>query len=88
MNDWRLEAACRDLPGELFFPIGTLGVNRSGTESDAAKAVCATCPVTATCLTWALDTNERHGVWGGLDEDERETLRRQARQDVRKVAES
>jgi len=40
-----------------------------------AKAVCAQCPVRSECLEWALETAQPHGVWGGLDEQEREHLR-------------
>jgi WhiB family transcriptional regulator, redox-sensing transcriptional regulator len=37
------------------------------------------------CLEWALDTNQDAGVWGGMSEDERRTLRR-ARQRRRRMA--
>ncbi|MEU8682935.1 WhiB family transcriptional regulator [Streptomyces sp. NPDC048611] len=40
----------------------------------AAKAVCVRCPVQSFCLQFALDTNIPHGVYGGLDEDERQEL--------------
>lgn len=39
-----------------------------------AKAICAQCPVRRQCLEWALETHQPHGVWGGLDEQERERL--------------
>ena len=41
-----------------------------------AKSVCHRCPVTETCLAWALETGQRYGVWGGLSEDERYELQR------------
>lgn len=41
----------------------------------AAKAVCARCPVLEQCRDWAVETGEPHGVWGGLDEDERRVRR-------------
>lgn len=44
----------------------------------AAKATCATCPVLHECRTWGVQY-EAHGVWGGLDEHEREALRRNHR---------
>jgi WhiB family transcriptional regulator, redox-sensing transcriptional regulator len=28
------------------------------------------------CLTYAMQTNIVHGVWGGLDPDEREAIRK------------
>lgn len=42
----------------------------------AAKAVCAGCEVRAECLQYALDNNERFGVWGGASESERAAMRR------------
>jgi WhiB family redox-sensing transcriptional regulator len=36
------------------------------------------------CLTWALETGQDAGVWGGTSEDERRALKRQqARERVR-----
>ena len=45
-------------------------------EVDEAKLVCDTCEVRDACLEWALDAKQDHGVWGGLTEDERRSLRR------------
>ena len=73
--DWRARAACRVVDPELFFPVGTSGP--ALTQLAEAKAVCASCPVTADCLAWALDTAQEYGVWGGLDENDRRALRRQ-----------
>ena len=75
IDSWRDAAACRSVEPDLFFPIGT-----TGTAVDhiaAAKAVCATCPVTRECLEFALETNQDSGVWGGTSEEERRKLRRQ-----------
>jgi len=72
--DWRDQAACRTEHPELFFPVGTTGPARH--DLARAKSVCHRCPVTATCLTWALETGQRYGVWGGLSEDERYELQR------------
>lgn len=42
-----------------------------------AKAICAICPVRLECLQYALRINEQHGVWGGLNEQERRALLRE-----------
>lgn len=81
--DWRQQAACLDEDPELFFPVGTTGPALDQVEE--AKAVCRTCDVTEQCLEWALGTNQDAGVWGGMGEDERRTLRR-ARQRGRRMA--
>ncbi len=72
--DWRFEAACLSKDPEIFFPIGDSGPALDQIEQ--AKAVCRTCPVIESCLTWALDTGQDAGVWGGLSEQERVTMRR------------
>lgn len=81
--DWRQKAACLDEDPELFFPIGTTGPALEQVER--AKQICRRCPVIEQCLEWALETNQDAGVWGGLSEDERRTLRR-SRQRRRRLA--
>ncbi|HVU60914.1 MAG TPA: WhiB family transcriptional regulator [Mycobacteriales bacterium] len=72
--DWRHRAACRDEDPELFFPIGTTGP--SLLQVDQAKAVCRRCEAVDECLTWAIESDQDAGVWGGLSEDERRAVRR------------
>lgn len=72
--DWRHRAICRDENPELFFPVGTSGP--AALQLAEAKTVCAGCPVTSACLTWALETGQDTGVWGGMSEDERRDLKR------------
>lgn len=71
---WMVDAACLDHHPDLHFPIavGRASVGRTL----AAKTVCSQCIVREPCLTYALDNNELYGVWGGVDEDERATIRR------------
>lgn len=68
---WHARAACRITPGVetwMFFPgRGDVATVR------AAKAVCATCPVTAECLDYALRLGEP-GIWGGTSENERRRM--------------
>lgn len=81
-GNWRAKSACLTEDPELFFPIGTTGP--AALQIAEAKAVCAACPVTGTCLRWSLDHREEAGVWGGLTEDERRALiRREARSRAR-----
>jgi WhiB family transcriptional regulator, redox-sensing transcriptional regulator len=72
--DWRHRAVCRDEDPELFFPIGNTGPALMQIEE--AKAVCRRCPVMSECLSWALESGQDAGVWGGLSEDERRALKR------------
>lgn len=70
---WRLQAACAEVgTGDMWFP------RKGGDEyTQAAKAVCRQCPVIMDCLQYALDTDQRHGVWGGMSAHELAKLRRQ-----------
>lgn len=76
-RDWRDRAACRDEDPELFFPTGTTGPALQ--QIDAAKAICARCPVLSECLAFALETGQDYGIWGGLTPEERRALRRRNR---------
>lgn len=75
-GDWRDYAACDPSNADLFFP------ESSGIPHDvdiaAAKRICKRCPVQAQCLAYAMEHDERTGVWGGLDENERRMLRQRA----------
>jgi len=69
--EWQQDAACRDLPTEMFFhPDGERGPNRRN-RVNAAKAVCATCPVIQACRKQALQLHEPYGIWGGMSEEDR-----------------
>ena len=83
--DWRHGALCRHEDPDLFFPIGSTGA--AARQIDRAKAVCRRCAVTEDCLNWALSNSQDSGVWGGLSEDERRSLKRRlARQRLRTMA--
>jgi len=41
------------------------------TVLEAAKAICADCPIAQSCATWAVANNEP-GVWGGMTSVERQ----------------
>ena len=73
---WLDAAACRGMDPDLFHP------ERGGRETAlAAKAVCATCPVTAECLADALRWSGNYdiGVRGGMTALERRRLRTKPR---------
>jgi WhiB family redox-sensing transcriptional regulator len=83
--EWQYEGACRDLPAEMFFhPDGERGPRRRNREN-AAKAVCASCPVIAACRAQALSVAEPYGIWGGLSEDDRALI---LNKDVPKISEA
>jgi WhiB family transcriptional regulator, redox-sensing transcriptional regulator len=72
--EWQLQGACREADPRLFFHTeGERGAARRGRD-DAARAVCAGCPVIDSCRRHALTVREPYGVWGGLSEDDRELI--------------
>lgn len=73
-QSWRLQAACRGLDPEIFYPA-------TDDEADAehAKSVCEQCPIRLACLEHALTRREKDGVWGGATEKERRRMIRQRR---------
>jgi WhiB family redox-sensing transcriptional regulator len=75
-EDWMLAAACRGRPDLFFAPDDSETRSERRRREAAAKSVCARCPVRIDCLTDALTSDERFGIWGGLTERERRSLRR------------
>src|SRR5665811_706358 len=73
---WRNRAACLNEDPEMFFPIGNTGP--SFLQIERAKVVCGRCEVLDTCLSWAMESRQDAGVWGGLSDDERRTLKRRS----------
>jgi WhiB family redox-sensing transcriptional regulator len=72
------QSACRGMDTEIFFEADFVrGATKRAREA-AAKSVCATCPVIAQCLAWALEVDEPHGIWGGLTPAERSAASRNA----------
>jgi WhiB family redox-sensing transcriptional regulator len=69
-------AACREGQSlDLFFPLNSSsGPGRQ--QAEEAKQVCRGCVKRLECLTWALERPEQHGIWGGMDEDERDATRK------------
>lgn len=66
--DWMLRGLCRQTDPDAFFP-------DKGERAEDAKAVCHRCPVQAECLQYALDHDERYGVWGGMTQRQLDLLR-------------
>ncbi|MCB8901103.1 MULTISPECIES: WhiB family transcriptional regulator [unclassified Streptomyces] len=78
MDSWRVSAACQDVDPDLFFPVGTGAP--ALVQAEEAKDICRGCPVQEACLSWAMDDSRQvTGVWGGLDENERRSLKRRLR---------
>jgi WhiB family redox-sensing transcriptional regulator len=67
-------AACLTAEPDLFFPVSAAGP--AVAQVVAAKTVCRGCPVRTECLSYALQTAQDYGIWGGATEEERRLARR------------
>lgn len=66
---WAEFAKCSEEENpDIFFP-------PQGGSVKAGKLICSLCEVRQECLDFALEHDERFGVWGGLSERERRTIK-------------
>jgi WhiB family transcriptional regulator, redox-sensing transcriptional regulator len=68
---WMESARCLEADPDAFFP-------EKGGSTREAKRICAQCGVREECLEYALQNDERFGIWGGMSERERRKLKRLA----------
>jgi WhiB family transcriptional regulator, redox-sensing transcriptional regulator len=65
---WRDNAACSEQYDKFFTSDGSRGTR-------AAKLLCMSCVVRQECLDWAIATNQKDGIWGGLGPTRRKEYR-------------
>lgn len=78
---WRQHAACQDQDPELFFADPS-----DAQRIQAAKRMCAGCPVRSACLADVMaweQPSHRYGVVGGLSAQERRQLQRTTRESAK-----
>ena len=66
---WMDQGRCAEVGNDEWFP-------EKGGSTREAKAICAQCEVKAECLAYALETDQAHGIWGGLTVHQRRRLKR------------
>jgi WhiB family redox-sensing transcriptional regulator len=67
-SNWREASRCAEVDPEVFFPA-------VGANANAARRICAACPVRVDCLAAALNTRDiAFGVRGGLTPTQRRAL--------------
>lgn len=79
---WMLSAACLGRTDLFFAPDDSESRAERRYRESQAKAVCDECVVRVECLSEALKSDERFGIWGGLTERERRTSRRHVLEDT------
>ena len=70
-SGWQERALCAQTDPEAFFP-------EKGGSTREAKKICTGCYVKSECLEYALELDERFGIWVVLSERERRRLKRRA----------
>lgn len=70
-----------DDDGNEWIDDGTIWEAFGDTSSfyDKARPICELCPVREECLNYALDSKQRHGMWGGTTPIERLRIERRER---------
>lgn len=70
LGEWAKEGSCKGKPTDLWFPTST------GTrDEEHARRVCSACPVREECAEYAIVRPPLDGIWGGLDQKERDRIR-------------
>lgn len=69
---WQEFALCAQTDPDIFFP-------EKGGSTAPATSVCASCPVQAECLEYAISNDIRHGIWGGMSDNDRRKISRERR---------
>lgn len=66
-------------PGKIFGD--SLDEDEKYDNEHAAEvvALCADCPISWECLTYAIKNNEQYGIWGGTTPAQRDLMRRRGR---------
>lgn len=83
---WHPLGRCKVEDDAVFFhPHGARDTPKRERE-EAAKAICATCPLAQRCRDQARANREPYGVWGGESEEERAAWLREQRPSRRQKA--
>jgi WhiB family transcriptional regulator, redox-sensing transcriptional regulator len=71
LGDWHGRGLCVGEDLDVFFP-------SHGDPGSEARRICGLCQVRGDCLEYATEADE-HGIWGGLDQEERRNRRKRQR---------
>jgi WhiB family transcriptional regulator, redox-sensing transcriptional regulator len=74
-DDWFKRAACRGDDPDIYV-VDPTGVQAQTTaKHNIALITCRRCPVSVECLKFALDHDERTGVWGCMTPRQRRRVK-------------
>ncbi len=72
-TNWLDQAACFGQDTEIFYA-DTVFTSETKKIIAKAKVFCKSCPVVADCLQYAINNEEKFGVWGSFSAKERSTI--------------
>jgi hypothetical protein len=61
---------CEEHP-DFFYPEDYPEAKLRAVVTAYAKRLCKTCPVQKDCFTYAVESGQKHGIWGGTSPNER-----------------
>lgn len=62
--------ACEDNP-DIFFPEDFPERQVRQIATAAARSLCRQCPINPDCLKYAIETNQKFGIWAGTTPSDR-----------------
>lgn len=71
--DWSQAACFRAKDPDIFFDDDA---EQRDLTTPQVHAYCSRCPILQACLNWALDSNQKHGMWGDTTPRARDKLKR------------
>lgn len=75
---WRDDALCSEIGDDTLWYPGTGDAGAAG----KARGICNNCAVMPECLEYALEHNEKWGIWGGSTPGERRKIIRKRESDA------
>lgn len=69
--EWMKDGLCASSTVEPDTWFGEPGEPDYHQKAKVAKRICSACPIKDLCLQYAIDNNERFGIWGGMTMRER-----------------
>lgn len=66
------QGACLNSDPDLFFEDADEDADQ---PNPTVVTICNRCPIQVDCLNWAMETDQRHGSWGGTTPRQRRKIR-------------
>lgn len=83
--DWQEDALCKskDVDSSVFFHPERERGAAAATRENAARVICAACPVRLECMASSVIKHEKYGFWGASEFEREQALAHAARKGTR-----